>query len=195
MNIEPADFSPTTEKLRPFTLGYALAQFAHKSGRGRQSENYHHLYAKEALAKRLAKQDGPLLILSEDTTDAMRWEVDLSDLTPVVECAWPDGSSVFDKADYYARHGRYPRRIFDIGMIDKRKRIVGAFEIVFTHGVTTEKASDLYEAGVFCFTIPAARTDLPPSEHLTATNCFLSQPGSRRVRLASLNSCIKGTAP
>ncbi len=144
-------------------------------------ENYAHLSTKHDLADRL---DGleTLSIESNFSGNICAWSLDMRGLRPVVECGWPDGIAVPDAAAYYARNGRYPRRIFDVGLVNDRREVVGAFEVVYTHGLDARKTADFVDHGLFCIVVRALKTPLTGGA-IEAVDVIVRRPGCDRLLL------------
>jgi hypothetical protein len=152
-------------------------------------ESPEHYYSKKWLYSELLKRVDQMVnvsLLDEDSGSSATYSVNLLGLTPVLECAYPDGISVEDTSSYFAVHGRYPRMIFDVGLVDDNENVVGAFEIFYTNAVSRQKIDKIITAGVFCFEMDALSVDgdgaFIDTGRIDARRLIMSTPGRRRIR-------------
>jgi len=61
-------------------------------------EGFRHRSTKEIIAARIAKSGASLRVMLWNDRTTTPWLLDLTDLVPVIECAYPDGIAVSDVA-------------------------------------------------------------------------------------------------
>jgi hypothetical protein len=126
------------------------------AGHGNESE--YHRSAKESVARMLRAGPGYLIICASEGGRWSSYRMDTAGTTPVVECGFPDGKAVPDAHAYYAKHGRYPKMIFDIGLV-KDGKVVAAIEVVKAHWIDAAKQAKINEAGIPVIEVSSRTSD------------------------------------
>src|SRR5882672_7504352 len=123
-------------------------------------EAFPHRSTKEIIAARIAKSGASLRVMLWNDRTTTPWLLDLTDLVPVIECAYPDGIAVSDVAAYRKKKGRLPKMIFDVGLVHQPTGIVvGAFEIVRSNPLSVEKMRKIIAGDLFAVVIDAFEVD------------------------------------
>lgn len=116
------------------------------SGPGSRESEYHRS-AKTAVAAMLRNGPGFAIVCALEGGRWSSYRMDIKGCDIVVECSYPEGKAVPDAHLYYAKHGRYPKMIFDVGLVRDGK-VVGAIEIVKAHWIDAVKRGKIEAAGI-----------------------------------------------